>query len=268
MPYAFPVKAPGEPPLVMGILNVTPDSFSDGGMYFSTENALARALQSQEEGAGILDVGAQSTRPGHRPVPPEEELRRLLPVLEALKGKLHIPVSVDTYSPRVARAALARGAAIINDVRGAATREMAQAVLEHGASWVLMHNGGGADAAPRYEPDAVTAVRAGLEKLVGQAVAYGLRTSQLCVDPGIGFGKTQEDNLKLLANTARLRLPGVAYLAGVSRKRVVAHSVGGTIAAHTVLQLGGADILRAHDVKEAVQAVRVTSAIDKQRNLL
>ena len=257
----------------MGILNVTPDSFSDGGMYDSVDATVARALQIQEEGAGILDIGAQSTRPGHTPVSTQEELRRLLPVLQALRGKLSIPISIDTYSPKVAKAALDLGAAIINDVSGTAAREMAEVVLEYGAGWILMHNGGGADAAPHYVPDVVTAVRAALEKLVGQAMAYGLQKSQLCVDPGIGFGKSQEDNLKLLANTPRLKLPGVAYLVGASRKRVISYAGGdgspsGTIAAHTIAQLGGADILRTHDVKEAVQAMRVTFNIDKQREML
>lgn len=273
-PYAFPRQ---RPPVVMGILNVTPDSFSDGGAYFALEAAVARALQIQEERAGILDIGAQSTRPGHRPVPPEEELRRLLPVLRALRGKLGIPISIDTYSPQVARAALAMGAAIINDVSGAAAGEMARAVLEYGAGWVLMHNGGGADAAPRYAPDAVTAVRAALEELVGQAMACGLQRSQLCIDPGVGFGKSREDDLELLANLPLLKLPGVACLVGTSRKRVISHAAGweadddrlaGTIAAHTVAQLGGADILRAHDVKEAVQAARAAFSIDKRRKIL
>jgi dihydropteroate synthase len=261
----------------MGILNVTPDSFSDGGAYFAPGAAVARALQIQEEGAGILDIGAQSTRPGHSPVPPEEELRRLLPVLRALRGKIGIPISIDTHSPQVARAALALGAAIINDVSGAAAGEMAQAVLEYGAGWVLMHNGGGADAAPRYAPDAVTAVRAALEDLVGQAMAYGLRRSQLCIDPGIGFGKSREDDLELLASLPLLKLPDVACLVGASRKRVISHAAGGeagddrlagTIAAHTVAQLGGADILRAHDVKEAVRAARVAYSLDKRRKIL
>ena len=255
-------------PMIMGILNVTPDSFSDGGMYDSVDTAVARALQIQEEGAGILDIGAQSTRPGHSPVPPQEELRRLLPVLQALRGKLHIPISVDTYSPEMAKAALDLGAAVINDVSGTAAREMAEVVLKYEAGWILMHNGGGADAVPRYEPDVVTAVRAALENLVGQAMAYGLQKNQLCLDPGIGFGKSQEDNLKLLANTPKLKLPGVAYLVGASRKRVIEYAGGSTIAAHVIAQLGGADILRAHDVKEAVQAMRVTFNIDKQREML
>jgi len=252
----------------MGILNVTPDSFSDGGAYFETDAAVAHALQIQEEGAGILDIGARSTRPGHKPVPIEEELRRLLPVLKALRGRLRIPVCVDTVSPEAARAALSLGAIIINDVSGMASEEMARAVLEYGAGWVLMHNGGGADAQPHYMPDAVTAVRAALETLVGQAMAYGLRKSQLCIDPGIGFGKSREDDLKLLANTPLLRLPGVAYLVGASRKRAIMQAGGSTIAAHVIAQWGGADILRAHDVKEAVQAANVTFAIDNSRRIL
>jgi dihydropteroate synthase len=225
----------------------------------------------EREGAAMLDIGAQSTRPGHAAVAPEEELRRLLPVLEALRGRLRVPISVDTFEPEVARRCLAAGAAVVNDVSGRVNEAMARVVREAGAGWVLMHSGGGADSAERYEPDAVTAVRAALEGMVRQAEALGLCRAQLCVDPGIGFGKTREDDALLLANAAALQAEHTALLVGASRKRVIdwlagggtepRERLGGTLAAHLFAQLGGAVILRAHDVAEAVQAARVAQKL-------
>jgi dihydropteroate synthase len=239
---------------VMGILNVTPDSFSDGGRYLAPAAAVERALQIQAEGADLLDIGGQSTRPGHVPVCAAEELRRLRPVLEDLRGKLTIPVSVDTYYPEVADAALQWGACMVNDVSGTATAEMAAVVKRHGAGWILMHNGGGADAAQEYRPDAVTAVRAALQALAAQAMALGIPQAAICLDPGIGFGKTMEDNLRLLACTAQVRAPGFAYLVGASRKRAAGGSDAATIALHSTAQWQGANILRVHAVREAVAA--------------
>lgn len=252
---------------LMAILNITPDSFFDGGTYLTPELAIKRALELQSQGADILDIGAQSTRPGAAPVPPEEELRRLLPVLEAIAGQVHIPISVDTFYPEVAEQALTRGASIINDVSGHVTPEMAQAVRRYGAGWVLMHNGGGADATPVYTPDVVTVVRESLADMIEQAMSYGLTKAQLCVDPGIGFGKSREDNIRLIANTSKLKLDDIALLVGASRKRVTGEDfppnerLAGTIAAHTVAQLGGADILRVHDVPQAQQAADFTESV-------
>jgi len=246
----------------MSIINVTPDSFYDGNINFSPDHAIAAALQAQADGAHIIDLGAHSTRPGSMPVPPDEELRRLLPVLTALRGKLHVPMSVDTFYPEVAAQALQHGAAIINDVSGHVTASMAAVVREHGAGWVLMHNGGGANATPTYTPDVVTCVRDALAKMACQAEQFGILRPQLCVDPGIGFGKTQPDNLRLLASIAKLKIDGVATLVGASRKRVTgehlppSERLPATIAAHTIAQLGGANILRVHDVKEAVSAAK------------
>ena len=247
---------------VMGILNVTPDSFSDGGRYSDPELALRRVLEMQEQGADYLDIGAQSTRPGFEPVPPEEELRRLLPVLGLLQGKITIPISVDTFSPEVALEALKHGASIINDVSGAANPAMAEAVALYGAGWIRMHNGEVSE-----DDDPVILVRSALKQLLEQALGYGLRREQLCLDPGIGFGKSMEANLRLLANTQAVRVPGVACMVGASRKRVVDFAIGGgtepgdrlggSIAAHTLAALSGADIIRAHDVKETVQAARL-----------
>ncbi|MDR2752761.1 MAG: dihydropteroate synthase [Oscillospiraceae bacterium] len=240
---------------IMGILNVTPDSFSEGGADFALDSAVARALEIQAAGADILDIGAQSTRPGHVPVPPEEEIARLVPVLEALRGRLAIPVSVDTYVPAVAEVCLRRGARIINDVSGVVCKKMAETVKRHGAGWVLMHGQNDANTASAYVPDVVTAVAAALKKLLDEALAFGLERAQLCLDPGIGFGKTMEDNLRLLAGTGKLRVPGVAFLVGASRKRVIGGALNerdpGTLAAHTIAQWGGADLLRVHDVRAA-----------------
>jgi dihydropteroate synthase len=257
---------------IMGILNITPDSFSDGGQFFAPAVATAKALALEQQGADILDLGAQSTRPGHAPIGAEEELRRLLPVLEALKGRIAIPVSIDTYYPAVADAVLSLGAQIINDVSGAVSREMAEVVRQHSACWVLMHNGGGSDAFPRYEPDVITCVHKALADMARQALALDLEPTQICLDPGIGFGKTQEDNLRLLARTSEVKVDGFAYLVGASRKRVTAYGgngcppqerLGGTIAAHTLAQWGGADILRAHDVREAKQASQMLDICKK-----
>jgi len=247
---------------IMAIINITPDSFYDGNAHFAPEQAVAAALQAQADGAHIIDLGAHSTRPGSTPVPPAEELRRLLPVLTALQGKLHIPISVDTFYPEVAEQVLANGATIINDVSGKITAEMAAVVSQYGAGWVLMHNGGGADATPVYTPDVVTCVRNELAAMVNQAEQLGVTKAQLCIDPGIGFGKTREDNLRLLGNIAKLTMPGVAMLVGASRKRVTgehlppSERLSATIAAHAIAQLGGANVLRVHDTKEAIQAAQ------------
>ena len=261
--YCFPTSGVQ----IMGILNITPDSFFDGDVYASPELALKRALDMQTQGVDIIDIGGQSTRPGAVPVPPAEELRRLLPVLEALAGQVSIPVSVDTFCPEVAEQALAQGAVMVNDVSGEVSAEMAEVVRRHNAGWVLMHNGGGADAVNDYRPDVVTCVRQRLMEMTEQAMRLGIAREKLCVDPGIGFGKTRDDNIRLLASVRELKLEGVALLVGASRKRVTGEDVppkerlGGTIAAHTVAQLGGADILRAHDVREARQAADFTELV-------
>lgn len=252
---------------IMAIINITPDSFYDGNVNVSPKQAVSAALQAQADGAHIIDLGAHSTRPGSVPVSPDEELRRLLPVLSELRGKLQIPISVDTFYPEVAAQVLQHGVEVINDVSGCVTLEMAQLIAKHSAGWVLMHNGGGADAMPVYAPDVITCVRDELVAMVSRAEQFGLKRSQLCIDPGIGFGKTQQDNLQLLGNIARLKMDGVATLVGASRKRVTgehlppSERLPATIAAHTIAQLGGANILRVHDVKESVQAMQLAMQV-------
>ena len=265
----------GELPLdghtaVMGILNITPDSFSDGGKYHDTEKAVAHALEMQAMGADILDIGAQSTRPGHTPVSALEEWGRLEPVLCALQKKIHVPISIDTYYTEVAEKALRMGASIINDVSGSLENGMPELTARYGAGLVMMHAGGGAD--DDHEADTVAEVRAYFEQALALAGKSGLPLQQVCLDPGIGFGKSRRGDMELIARLPALMagLPDVAVLVGASRKRVVGACCGdppfeerlaGTLALHTAAQLNGAHILRVHDVKEAVQAAGVTDAL-------
>ncbi len=246
----------------MGILNITPDSFSDGGRYMNTDAALARALEMEREGAHILDIGAQSTRPNATPISPEEEWARLSPVLDALKDKLTIPLSVDTFEPYVAERALANGAVILNDVSGSLTNGFPALAAAHGAGLVMMAR----DCA------APSDVRRYFETALQLAEKAGLPLERLCLDIGIGFHQSRDAELAILRHLPQILegLPKVAVLCGASRKRVIAHAagdceaedrLGGTIALHTAAQLGGATVLRAHDVKEAVQAAKVTDAV-------
>lgn len=244
----------GDRVLVMGIVNVTPDSFSDGGDHFSAEAAVECALQLEADGADIIDIGGQSTRPGHIPVCDTEEWARLEPVLKALNGKLSVPVSVDTYYPLVAENALKSGADIINDVSGVISQEMAEIVKFHRAGWILMHNGAGSPAD----------IKDFFEKSVDACEKLGIDKSQLCLDMGIGFGKNYEENMYLLANVGRYKIDGYPLLLGTSRKRVIGQGseqdnpkerIYGNIAADTAAILGGVDIIRVHDVKNEKQGI-------------
>lgn len=260
--FSFPL---GKRTLIMGILNVTPDSFSDGGLYLGAERALRHALEMEAQGADILDVGAESTRPGHTPVSEEEELHRLLPVLEALHGRVRLPISVDTVKPGVAREAIRGGAAIINDVNGFRTDSMAETVAAGGAACVIMHPGYGP-----YPDGVAAAVRAFLADAAEKAERAGIPHDAICLDPGVGFGKDYAENLALINTLEQAKVPGYAYLLGISRKSVIGRSTGvenpadrlpGTIAAHTIAIFKGADIVRVHDVAAAVQAARLTDAV-------
>ena len=266
--FRFPL---GERTYIMGILNVTPDSFSDGGRYFDRDAALSHAQEMEREGADILDIGAQSTRPGHTPVTAEEEWARLEPVLRNLRGRTALPLSVDTYYPSVAAAAVEAGAAIINDVSGSLENGMPRVAAETGAGLVMMHAGGGADDAGRG--DALEAVRRYFRQAIAAASAAGLPGQRVCLDPGIGFGKDRAGDLALAARLGELtaEFPDTAVLVGASRKRVIAsccspeppagERLAGTLAFHTVVQWNGAHILRVHDVAAAVQAARVADAL-------
>lgn len=244
----------GEKILIMGIVNVTPDSFSDGGDHFSPDSAVSCALQMQKDGADIIDIGAQSTRPGHVPVSDLEEWARLEPVLTALKGRLSVPVSVDTYYPLVAEKALESGADIINDVSGKINPDMAKIVKKSGCGWIIMHNG----------PGTPEDIRKFFENSVEECISLGIEKEQICLDMGIGFDKNYDENMVLLANIKDYKISGYPLLLGTSRKRVIGQGsnqpepkerIFGNIAADTVGILGGADIIRLHDVKNEKQGV-------------
>lgn len=254
-------------PLVMGILNVTPDSFSDGGRFLDPSEAMARAERMAAQGADLLDIGAESTRPygGAQPVPLEEELARLMPVLPGAVA-LGLPVSVDTMKARVAERALALGAAIVNDVWGLQRdADMARVVAAHAAPVVVMHNREAVDPAI----DIVADIRGFFSRSIDIALRAGVRRERIVLDPGIGFGKTPEQSMQAIARLDEVGLPGFPLLIGVSRKRFIAsvspappdERLGGSIAANVLAVLAGAKIVRTHDVAETVQALRVTSAI-------
>lgn len=261
----------GKRTYIMGILNITPDSFSDGGAYFDVQSAVRRAKEMEEEGADILDVGACSTAPNREQADEETELSRLREFLEPVIGAVRIPVSIDTYRPAAARYALKAGAKIINDESGRFSEEMAALCKEYEAGWVYMHTGGGtADDTVRYENGVTRAVREAFDGFTAAAAAYGIPKERLCTDMGIGFGKTMEENIELIRSIKELKIQGIALLAGLSRKRVIGFLSGetaftdrdyATAAAHTVAIQGGADILRVHNVKAAVSAAKTADGL-------
>jgi dihydropteroate synthase len=263
--------------LVMGIVNVTPDSFSDGGMFRDTAAAVAHGLRLLEEGADILDVGGESTRPGSDPVGPDEERSRVLPVVEGLRREApEALLSVDTRRAAVAEAAVSSGADIVNDVTAGIDREMFRVVAAAGAGLVLMHMQGEPKTMqvdPRYD-DVVGEVRAFLRERLEAAVAAGIGRDRLAVDPGIGFGKNLQHNLDLLHSIGSFRELGVPVLAGVSRKRFIGELSGvddpagrleGSVAAAVWCATQGVDVVRVHDVGPTVRALRVAEAIARGR---
>ena len=270
--FTFP-----RPALVMGIVNVTPDSFFDGGRFLDAEAAVAHALQLVEQGAGIIDVGGESTRPGALPVAEPEELRRVMPVIEQLAGRIKAPISIDTVKPGVARAALAAGASIVNDVAG--HREdpaLWRLVAEAGAGYVVMHAQGTPQtmqAHPVYA-DVVHEVGEFFSERLRRLNDCGVGRDQIILDPGIGFGKTVEHNLQLLGAARSFTSFERPLLIGVSRKSFIGKLLGAELAARLPGALAcacaavaaGVEIIRAHDVAETVQAIRMTEAIQaKQR---
>lgn len=260
------------PVLVMGIVNVTPDSFSDGGRFADAEAAIRHGLALVSEGADLLDVGGESTRPGAVPVPEEEELRRVIPVIEGLASRCPVPLSVDTRKPVVARAAMAAGAAVINDI--AAVQEgsaMGPVVAETGAGYLAMHMQGTPrtmQAAPQYR-DVVTEVGASLGDRLENLGREGVRPEQVALDPGIGFGKSLEHNLDLLAHWAEFTTRGRPLVLGVSRKSFLGALLGadvgdrlaGGLACTAWAALQGVSIVRTHDVAPTVQTLRVLEAL-------
>ena len=259
-------------PRVMGIVNVTPDSFSDGGAHFDADSAIAHGLQLAEEGAAILDIGGESTRPGAQEIPIEEELRRTIPVIEALAKRTSLPISIDTSKPEVMRAAIEAGAGMINDVYGLRREGALDAAAALKVPVVLMHMLGEPrtmQANPEYD-DVVGEVHRFLAERIFAAEMAGIAKKHIVVDPGFGFGKTTQHNLQLLAQLRRFTELGVPVLAGLSRKKTIGELTGredprerifGSLAAHLVAAQNGAMLLRVHDVAATVDALKVWNAV-------
>jgi len=272
----------GERTLVMGVLNVTPDSFSDGGKFLDTKRAIEHALAMERDGADLLDIGGESTRPGSGGTEAGEELSRILPVLEGLRGRLKIPLSVDTQKFEVAEVAIAAGAEIINDISGLKSDpRIAEVAARHGVPLILMHMRG----MPRtmqkgpFARDVLRDVTQGLRRSIATARKAGVRKSQIILDPGIGFGKSFSQNYELLRKLPELAKLGFPLMVGTSRKGFLGATLArdgkpappeeriwGTAATVTASILGGAHIVRVHDVAEMVQVARVADCVLDRRN--
>lgn len=254
--------------LVMGIVNVTPDSFSDGGRFDSHDKAIAQAERLIEEGADIIDIGGESSRPGHTPLPADEEMARVLPVIEALAARTRVPISIDSWKAEVADAACRAGATIVNDVWGFQRDPGIAAVArKHGALAILMHNRDIFDPAV----DMVAEVRQFLERSLALADAAGIAREHVILDPGIGFGKDFKQNVALIRALPQLKAFGCALLMGLSRKAMIGRILDepdtdkrlfGTVAANLVSVQAGAEIVRVHDVKPHVDALKVLAALE------
>jgi dihydropteroate synthase len=258
-------------PIVMGIVNVTPDSFSDGGRYTSTAAAIAHAHQLIQDGADILDIGGESTRPGAASVSEQQELERVLPVIEGLRG-ISIPISIDTYKPEVMRAALAAGASMVNDVNALQSEGALEVVAQSAAAVCLMHKQGdpqNMQQQPHYQ-DVIAEVSSFLRERIATAESVGIARERIVADPGFGFGKTLAHNLDLLRGLEAFRALGVPVLAGLSRKSmlgaITGRDVGDRVAASVVAALlavqRGAAIVRVHDVRETVDALKIWNAVN------
>src|ERR1700690_4265045 len=266
----------GERTLLMGVLNVTPDSFSDGGHFLDPDAAAMRALESERRGGGTLGVGGETTRPGSDGVSVEEELRRVLPVLEKIRGRLNIPISIDTAKAEVAEAAAKAGAEIINDVSGLRNDPRIAEVARHRKlPLILMHMRGKPRTMQKgpFARDVMRDVKTGLRRAAAIARRAGVPKSQIVLDPGLGFGKSYEQNFELLARFAELGRLGFPLLVGTSRKSFVGRALGGaekseriwgTASTVAAAILGGAHIIRVHDIGEMVQVARVADAVLSQ----
>ncbi|MGB3941125.1 MAG: dihydropteroate synthase [Candidatus Manganitrophaceae bacterium] len=260
----------------MAILNVTPDSFSDGGVFLNPKKATDHALRMEEEGADLIDIGGESTRPGAAPVSIKEELRRTLPVIEQLVKKLRIPISIDTTKSEVARRAIDAGAALINDVSGfSRDPRMISVIANTKAGFVIMHSKGTPQTMqrhPRYQ-DLIQEIKHFLEVQIETALKEGIHKNRIVIDPGIGFGKTGNHNLKILHQLDRFTDLGVPVLIGPSRKSFIgrildlppSERVEGTAATVAIAAFQGARIFRVHDVKPLIRVLRVAEAIRKER---
>ncbi len=262
---------------IMGILNVTPDSFADGGLYFAKSAAIERAYQIVEEGADIIDIGGESTRPGSEPISIDEELRRTIPVIEAISKHIKIPVSIDTYKSKVARVALDAGASMVNDVSGLRfDSKIAEVASEYKIPIVIMHIKGtpkDMQQNPVYEaliPEIMDYLRIGITI----ATQAGISEDKIIIDPGIGFGKTSDHNLEIINNLREFTLLEKPILVGLSRKAFIGKILGdapvterleGTAAAVAISIMNGANIIRVHDVKEMVGVVKVADAVKRKK---
>ena len=258
-------------PVIMGVLNVTPDSFSDGGLYFSKEEAVQKGIEIEKEGAHIIDIGGESTRPGAEAVSEEEEKRRVIPVIRELSGILTIPISVDTMKPSVAKEAVAAGASIINDVGGFSLPEMRKVAAEYDCGAVIMHMRGTPRTMqinPQYT-DVLFEVAYFLNEQMKKCRSEGMREESMVLDPGIGFGKRMEHNILLIRHLLSLQSLGRPVLVGASRKSFIAtltkdpgkKRLEGSLSAAVTAYLNGADILRVHDVSETKKALSVAAAV-------
>jgi len=264
-------------PRIMGILNVTPDSFSDGGCFDTLDKAVRQGVALQEEGADLIDIGGESTRPGSLPVSPEDELKRVVPVIEALRREIDLPLSIDTNKALVAREAVASGADFINDISGLTfDPEMAAVVAESGAGVFLMHTRGRPDVMQQQTgyDDLVSEVVAWLGESIAKALVAGVERTRIAVDPGIGFGKSAEGNLELLHHLERLHELDCPILLGTSRKSFLGRVLGlddplerlsGTLATVALGVAQGVQLFRVHDVRQAREAALVAWAIREQR---
>jgi len=256
-------------PIVMGIVNVTPDSFTDGGLFFDPDVATAHGAKLAQDGAQILDIGGESTRGNATPVPSDEEMRRVLPVIDGLR-RLSPAISIDTMKAGVAEAAIAAGARIVNDIRGLqGDPELPEVAARHGAGVIAMHNPGLLGSSKPMEGDPVAGCLAFFERSLEIARRAGIAEDRIVLDPGFGFGKSLEQNLELLARFAELTTLGFPVLAGTSRKSFIGKITGregrdrivGTIVTNVAAAFAGAAIVRVHDVAEHVEAMRMAAAI-------
>lgn len=256
----------GKRTYIMGILNVTPDSFSDGGNFNKIDIAIKHAKEMVEDGADIIDIGGESTRPGHKYVEEDEEIKRVIPVIRELKKEINVPISVDTYKASVANEALKLGVEMINDVWGLKRdKDMANTISKYDAYVCIMHNQDGTN----YDKDIVESIKDSLKESIDIAIKSGIKNEKIILDPGIGFGKTFEQNLEVLRRLNELNDLGYPILLGTSRKSVIGNVLNvepnerleGTIATTVLGVRDGIDIVRVHDVKENLKAAKMADAI-------
>ncbi len=259
--------------LVMGILNITPDSFSDGGEYALPSLALKRALEMVRNGADLIDIGGESSRPGSEEISEDEELKRVIPVIKGLRSRVSVPISIDTYKPSVARASIRGGAEIVNDITALSTDGMAEVVKESDAGVILMHMQGrpcNMQNNPQYS-EVIDDIKTYLHKRVNFAIKSGIKKEKIMIDPGIGFGKTVSQNMMIINKLGDFKSLGVPILVGTSRKGFIGkvldlpvdERMEGTAATVCISIMNGANMVRVHDVKEIKRAVVMTDSIIK-----